>query len=143
MEEMPEYQICEKCRKRGTPNMRKCWNCGAPYPGFENDDNVRIFNPCSAGEGQADAGLEPAESIKPCEIEEMDFCKKLFAYNLLLNGEMSLSFCECEKCTESLSELLAFIMECNPEDGQVQDELEKIDRSSFIFDASIFGMISE
>ena len=142
MEEMPEYQICEKCRKRGTPNMKICWNCGAPYPGFENDGSVKVFVPESEGKPAADDFIEEEiETIKACEIENEDFCKKIFAYGLLLNGEMELSFCDCEICTRSLRELIAFVMECSPEDEVVKEEIDKIDRNKFRFDVSTFGMI--
>ncbi|MBN1431762.1 MAG: hypothetical protein JW931_03220 [Methanomicrobiaceae archaeon] len=136
MEEMPEYQICDKCRKRGTPNMKVCWNCGTPYPGFSIDENVSIYNPEM---DQADNEVIEIESVRACELEGMDFCKKLFAYNLLLNGDMVLSFCDCEKCTESLSDLLAFIMEADPEDEVVKEEVKMIDRNEFRFEASAFG----
>ena len=105
MQEMPEYQICEKCGKRGTPNMEKCWNCGAFYPGFFPEEEFPIFKPESSEDKEI-------ETIKPCEIEDLDFSKKIFAYGLLLSGEMELEFCECDRCTKALSELLAFIMEC-------------------------------
>lgn len=141
MEEMPEYQICEKCRKRGTPNMKRCWNCGTPYPGFESEEDIPVFNPGADNDDSEDIKTDEIESVRPCELESMDFCKKLFAYNLLLTGEMVLSFCDCEKCTESLSELLAFVMELQPEDESVKNEVRKIDRDEFRFDASAFGTI--
>jgi len=116
--------------------MKKCWNCGTPYPGFAYEEEAEIFNPGSFVAENAES--ETIESIRPCELEEMDFCKKLFAYNLLLNGELTLSFCDCRKCTDALSELLAFIMETEPESELVKDEIKKIDRSEFRFDTSIF-----
>jgi hypothetical protein len=137
MEEMPEYQICINCGKRGTPNMRRCWNCGTPYPGFEDDRGVDVFVPETVSEFVEDE----IETIKPCEIEDGDFCKKLFAYGLLLNGEMELSFCDCDICTRSLADLLAFIMECSPEDEAVRAEIDKIDRTKFRFDISKFGTV--
>ena len=135
MEEMPEYQICEKCGKRGTPTMRRCWNCGALYPGFEEDHNISILEPIDI---QSDE--EEPESELLCDLEKMDLCRKIFAWDLLLKGEMVLSFCDCEKCTESLSSILAFIMECDPEDPEVKSEVEKIDRNKFRFDVSSFNM---
>ncbi len=137
MEEMPEYQICMKCRKRGTPYMKKCWNCGTPYPGFEEIEDVDVI----INETESEYIEEEIETIKPCELENEDFYKKIFAYDLLLNGEMELSFCDCDTCTSSLADLLAFIMECDPENEAVKAEIEKIDRSKFRFDVSTFGII--
>lgn len=118
--------------------MSRCWNCGTPYPGSEIDESVPIFNPETIEiEEDVDEVVE-IESIRPCELEEMDFSKKLFAYDLLLNGEMVFSFCNCDTCMKSLSELLAFIMECDPEDEAVKEEIEKIDLDEFVFDPSEF-----
>lgn len=116
--------------------MNICWSCGTPYPGFVPEKDVEIYSPKSNAPESVEN--EEIETIKPCELEEMDFCKKLFAYNLLLNGELLLSFCECRKCTDSLSVLLGFVMESEPENEAVKEEIEKIDRSEFKFDTSIF-----
>ena len=122
--------------------MKICWNCGTPYPGFENDAAVEEFVPESPKKPvSGDYTNEEIETIKPCEIENEDFCKRIFAYGLLLNGEIELSFCDCEICTRSLGELIAFINECSPEDNAVKEEIDKIDRSKFRFDVSTFGMI--
>ncbi|UUX93561.1 hypothetical protein [Methanoplanus endosymbiosus] len=144
MEELPEYQICEHCGKRGTPVSKTCWNCHKPYyPEGETiflkpNRNNQEENISQENKEENKPEIE-IETITPCGLEKLDLPGRIFAYKLLFNGDMLLNFCECETCRKSYREFLAFINEKDAEDSEIIKEAEEADIKNIEIDISVFS----
>lgn len=146
MEELPEYQICDNCGKRGTPYTKTCWNCHKPYfPEGETlflkteNESQNAGNITTESSENRDNIKTEAETITPCSLEELDLPGRIFAYKLLFDGEMLLNFCECDTCRRSYREFLAFVSEKDTEDPEIIREAEEAEIKNIEIDISVFS----
>ncbi len=130
MEELPEYNICPKCGRRSTPYSETCWYCKTPFFGSPDDvieDDVR--------ESPAEES-EEIETVTPCRLAEMNFAERMFAYNLLLKGEMILEFCDCDVCRSAYNDLRELLNEAGA-DIKADNESDSI--RGITFDMSVLN----
>ncbi|MBP5475509.1 MAG: hypothetical protein J6X83_04565 [Methanomicrobium sp.] len=113
-EELPEYNICPKCGRRSTPYSETCWYCKTPF--FKSQDEIEETVQESPAE-------EELETVTPCRLESMNFAERMFAYNLLLNGEMLLEFCDCEICRNAYNDLKELL---NAAGAEIRDDTDSI-----------------
>lgn len=124
-EELPEYNICPKCGRRSTPYSETCWYCKTPF--FKSQDETEETVQESPAE-------EEIETVTPCRLESMNFAERMFAYNLLLNGEMLLEFCDCEICRNAYNDLKELL---NAAGAEIKDDKESL--RGITFDMSVLN----